>query len=196
MRGGIKSAWPNVWSDIWVRLYETKGTPVELFAELYAALIPKPRLPASPPEPTAFDAEGNVSDPLEIELLAEFQLATDAYNQDRLAYEKALTAVPDDARRWLRDGRQTALQSEADAVSALEKTFAKNDDIGGNALTNRYVNLVQAFIEKHNLCYDLRRPFSLHPTISAVFTQLVSQLKQADLLAVEHFDELEAVVRG
>jgi tetratricopeptide (TPR) repeat protein len=179
MRGDLKSAWPYVWSDIWVRLYETKGAPVELFAELYAALVPKPRLPVAPPEPTAFDADGKMNDPIEIELLAEFQRAMEAYNQDRLAYEKALTAEPDDARRWLRDGLQGALISEADAVSALEKAFAKIDDIGGDALSNRYVNLVQSFIEKYNLRYDLRRPFSLHPTISGVFTQLVSQLKQA-----------------
>ena len=179
MRGDLKSAWPYVWSDIWVRLYETKGTPVELFAELYATLMPKPRSPSAPQEPTAFDAEGNMTDPVEIALLAEFKLAMAAYDQDRLAYEKALTAEPDDARRWLRDGLQAALQSEADAVSALEKAFAKIDDIGGDALSNRYVNLVQAFIEKYNLRYDLRRPFSLHPTISGVFTQLVSQLKQA-----------------
>lgn len=179
MRGDLKSAWPYVWSDIWVRLYETKGTPVELFAELYAALMPKPRPPNAPPEPTAFDAEGNMIDPVEIAMLAEFKLAMAAYDQDRLAYEKALTAEPDDARRWLRDGLQSALQSEADAVSALEKAFAKIDDIGGDALSNRYVNLVQAFIEKYNLRYDLRRPFSLHPTISGVFTQLVCQLKLA-----------------
>ena len=179
MRGDLKSAWPYVWSDIWVRLYETKGTPVELFSELYAVLMPKPRPPAAPTEPTAFDADGKMNDPVEIELLAEFKIAMAAYNQDRLTYEEALTAEPDDARQWLRDGLQTALQSEADAVSALEKAFAKIDDIGGDALSNRYVNLVQAFIEKYNLRYDLRRPFSLHPTISGVFTQLVSQLKQA-----------------
>lgn len=179
MRGDLKSAWPYVWSDIWVRLYETKGTPVELFAELYAVLMPKPRPPITPPEPTAFDAEGNMVDQLEIELLAEFQLRMETYNQARLTYEKALTAEPDDARQWLRDGLQNALHSEADAVNALEKAFAKIDDIGGDGLSNRYVNLVQAFIEKYNLRYDLRRPFSLHLTISGLFTQLVSQLKQA-----------------
>jgi hypothetical protein len=179
MRGDLKSAWPYVWSDIWVRLYETKGTPVELFSELYAALVPRPRPPVAPPEPTAFDAGGNMIDPVEIELLAEFKIAMEAYNQDRLTYEKALTAEPDEARQWLRDGLQNALQSEVDAVSALEKAFGTIDDIGGDALSNRYVNLVQAFIEKYNLRYDLRRPFSLHPTISGVFTQLVSQLKQA-----------------
>lgn len=179
MRGDLKSAWPYVWNDIWVRLYETRGAPVELFSELYAALMPRPRMPVAPPEPTAFDPDGNMFDPDEIAAAAEYQAAMENYNNERLAYEQALTAEPEDVRRWLREGLHTTLQTEADAVSALEKAFSKIDDIGGDALSNRYVNLVEAFIEKYNLRYDLRRPFSLHPTISGVFTQLISQLKTA-----------------
>lgn len=179
MRGDLKSVWPYVWNDIWVRLYETKGTPVELFSELYAALIPRPRLPAAPPEPTLFDAEGKMADPDEIAAAAAYQQALEAYNQERVQYEKALTAEPEDVRRWLREGLQATLVTEAEAVKALEKAFARIDDIGGDELSNRYVNLVEAFIEKYNLRYDLRRPFSLHPTISGVFTQLITQFKAA-----------------
>lgn len=179
MRGDLRSAWPYVWSDIWVRLYESKGAPVELFSELYAALMPKPRPPAQPPEPTAFDANGNMIDPDEIAAAAEYQQALDVHNEARLAYEQALTAEPEDVRRWLREGLPATLQTEFHAVSALEMAFIAIDDIGGDALSNRYVNLVEAFIEKYNLRYDLRRPFSLHPTISGVFAQLVSQLRVA-----------------
>ena len=179
MRGDLKSAWSYVWSDIWVRLYETRGAPVELFSELYATLMPRPRMPIAPPEPTVFDGDGNMSDPDEIAAAAEYRATMENYNKERLVYEQALTAEPEDVRRWLREGLQATLQTEADAVSALEKAFTKIDDIGGDALSNRYVNLVEAFIEKYNLRYDLRRPFSLHPTISGVFTQLISQLKTA-----------------
>lgn len=179
MGGDLKSAWPYVWSDIWVRLYETKGAPVELFSELYAALMPRPRLPSPAPEPTVFDADGSMTDPDEIAAVAAFQAAMESYNNERLVYEQALTAKPDDVRRWLREGLQATLNNEADAVSALERAFARIDDIGGDTLSNRYVNLVESFIEKYNLRYDLRRPFSLHPTISGMFTQLVSQLKTA-----------------
>lgn len=177
MRGDLKTAWPYVWSDIWVRLYETKGTPIELFSELYAALIPRPRRPAAPPEPTVFDADGKMADIAEIAAAEEYKHALESYNRERLAYEKALTAEPEDVRRWLREGLQVTLKTEADAVKALEKAFERIDDIGGDTLSNRYVNLVEAFIEKYNLRYDLRRPFSLHPTISGVFTQLISQLR-------------------
>jgi hypothetical protein len=181
MRGDLKSAWPYVWSDIWVRLYETKGTPVELFSELYAALMPRPRPPAAPPEPTVFDADGKMADTNEMAAAASFQEAMEAYNRERLSYEQALTAEPEKARTWLREGLQTTLRTEAHAVAALEKAFTKINDIGGDALSNRYVNLVESFIEKYNLRYDLRRPFSLHPTISGVFTQLICQLKGATL---------------
>jgi hypothetical protein len=179
MRGDLQSAWPYVWNDIWVRLYETKGTPVELFSELYAALVPRPRLPAAPPEPTVFDAEGNMTDPVEMAAAEAYRVAMEAYNNERLAYEKALTAEPESARAWLREGLQTTLRTEVDAVNALEKAFVKLNDIGGDALSNRFVNLLEAFIEKYNLRYDLRRPCSLHPTISGVFTQLICQLKDA-----------------
>ena len=88
MRGDLKSAWPYVWNDIWVRLYETRGAPVELFSELYAALMPRPRMPTAPPEPTAFDPDGNMSDPDEIAAAAEYQAAMENYNNERLAYEQ------------------------------------------------------------------------------------------------------------
>jgi hypothetical protein len=179
MRGDLKSAWPYVWGDIWVRLYETKGTPVELFSELYAALMPKPRPPAAPPEPTEFDADGNMTDPDEIAAAARFREVMEVYNKERLAYELALTAEPESVRAWLREGLQSTLRTEANAVAALEKAFVKFNDIGGDALSNRYVNLVEEFIEKYNLRYDLRRPFSLHPTISGIFTQLIWQLRGA-----------------
>jgi hypothetical protein len=179
MKGDLLSAWPYVWTDVWVRLYETKGTPVELFSELYAALIPKPRLPSVPPEPTVFDDQGSMIDPNEIAADAEYKLAMEAYNVLRLAYEKALTATPDAARVWLRDALHSTLATENEAVSALEKAFQRIEDIGGDSVSNRYVGLVEAFIVKYNIRYDLRRPFSLHPNLSGVFSQLLWQLKSA-----------------
>jgi len=179
MRGDLKSAWPFVWADIWVRLYETKGTPIELFSELYAALMPKPRAPVAPPEPTVFDAQGNMIDPMEIAAGENFKVALALYNAARLDYEQALTAEPEAVRRWLREGLHATLLTEQDAVRALEKAFVTIDDIGGDPLSNRYVNLVDTFLEKYNLRYDLRRPFSLHPSLSGVFTQLIRQLKVA-----------------
>lgn len=181
MRGDLKSAWPYVWGDVWVRLYETKDVPVELFSELYAALIPKPKAPTAPSAPTIFDANGKMVDPTEIAADAAYKKSLEDYNVLRLDYEKALTAKPEEVRTWFREQLHATLTTEADAIRALEKAFVVIEDIGGDALSNRYVNLVQAFIEKYNLRYDLRRPFSLHPTISGVFTQLICQLQNITL---------------
>ncbi|NKE48632.1 hypothetical protein HB662_27950 [Roseomonas frigidaquae] len=128
-----------------------------------------------------FDANGNMVDPDEIAADAAYQEALERYNNERLVYERALTSGPEQARTWLREDLPVTLQSEADAVRALEKAFVTIDDIGGDSLSNRYVNLVEAFIQRYNLRYDLRRPFSLHPTISGIFTELATQLKHATL---------------
>jgi len=195
MRGDLKSAWPYVWSDIWVRLYETKGRPVELFSELYAALMPKPRPPAAPPEPDEFDADGNAINPEYLAAQAAYEAALETYRQEKIAYSEALTADPEDARVWLREGLHSTLATESDAVRALEKAFQCIDDIGGDDLSNRYVNLVQAFLKKYSIRYDLRRPFSLHPNLPGIFASVWSEVRSlcltdADLeKSIQEFDD-------
>jgi hypothetical protein len=46
-------------------------------------------------------------------------------------------------------------------------------------LCNRYFLLVGAFIEKFSLRNDLRRPFTIHPTLSGVFARLIRELRLA-----------------
>lgn len=184
MRGDLKSAWPYVWSDIWVRLYEMKGTPVELFSELYAALMPRPRPPAAPPEPVEFDAAGNATDPGYLEARAAYDAASEAYRQAKIAYDEALTAGPEEARVWLRERLHATLTTEATAVRALEKAFQCIDDIGGDDLSNRYVNLVEGFLKKYSIRYDLRRPFSLHPSLPGIFASVWSEVRSLCLADV------------
>jgi hypothetical protein len=177
MRGDLKSAWPYVWSDIWVRLYETKGAPVELFSELYGALIPKPRPPAAPAEPMEFDENGVATDPVYLEALSNYKTALETYRLEKIAYSEALTAEPEQARVWLREGLPLTLMTEADAVRALEKAFHCIDDIGGDDLSNRYVNLVEGFLKKYSIRYDLRRPFSLHPNLPGIFSAIWAEVR-------------------
>ena len=61
----------------------------------------------------------------------------------------------------------------------LERTHAVVADLGGDQLSNRYYLLVGLFIEKFSLRYDLRRPFTIHPTLSGVFAGLIRELKLA-----------------
>ena len=48
---------------------------------------------------------------------------------------------------------------------------------GDDALTNRYFNLLTAFIDKFSLRYDLRRPYILCPTLPGVFATLIRDLR-------------------
>src|SRR4030095_1931436 len=62
-------------------------------------------------------------------------------------------------------------------VPFLEGAPTVLNDLAGDALSNRYFNLLAAFIEKFSLRYDLRRPCVLCPTLSGVFTSLVRDLR-------------------
>lgn len=195
MRGDLKSAWSYVWSDIWVRLYETRGAPVELFSELYGALMPKPRPPAAPAEPTEFDENGVATDPAYLEALAGYENALETYRLEKIAYSEALTAEPEQARVWLREGLPLTLATESDAVRALEKAFQCIDDIGGDDLSNRYVTLVEGFLKKYSIRYDLRRPFSLHPNLPGIFSAIWAEVRALCLTdaqlesSIQEFDD-------
>jgi hypothetical protein len=69
---------------------------------------------------------------------------------------------------------------------------------GDDTLTNRYFNLLTAFIEKFSLRYDLRRPCILCPTLPGVFASLVRDLRSVTS-ADPHLDtlmkEFESAVR-
>ncbi|WP_233999305.1 hypothetical protein, partial [Erythrobacter sp. HI0063] len=61
-----------------------------------------------------------------------------------------------------------------------------------------YFNLVEAFIDKYSLRYDLRRPFSMHPTLPGIFARVVRNLKaaaQTDPHLATAFHEFEDALR-
>lgn len=69
------------------------------------------------------------------------------------------------------------LTGERDLVAFLEKAHDVFDDFAGDALSNRYFNLLTGFISKFSLRYDLRRPCQLCPTLPGVFAGLVRELR-------------------
>lgn len=69
------------------------------------------------------------------------------------------------------------LAGERALVEFLESAHEALDDLGGDELSNRYFNLLEAFITKFNLRYDLRRPCILCPTLPGVFASLVRDLR-------------------
>lgn len=62
-------------------------------------------------------------------------------------------------------------------VAFLEAAHSALDELAGDGLSNRYFNLLTAFIDKFSLRYDLRRPCTLCPTLPGVFASLVRDLR-------------------
>jgi len=84
------------------------------------------------------------------------------------------------------------LIGEREVVGFLEaaySTLGEFENSGDDELTNRYFNLLETFIEKFSLRYDLRRPCILCPTLPGVFASLVRDLR-ALTAADPHLDTL------
>lgn len=69
------------------------------------------------------------------------------------------------------------LVSERALVRFFEKTFEVLDELGGYPLSNPYYNLLESFIEKFSIRYDLQRPCTLAPTLSGMFASLLRDLR-------------------
>lgn len=107
----------------------------------------------------------------------------------------AIVDDPDQARIAFRNTKPAALKGELAAVEFLERAHGVIADFGIEALTNKYFLLVRDFLDKYSLRYDLRRPFSLHPTLPGVFAKMMKMLKtqanaDADLhRSLNYFEE-------
>jgi hypothetical protein len=62
-------------------------------------------------------------------------------------------------------------------VDFLEAAHTALEDLAGDELSNRYFNLLAAFIDKFSLRYNLRRPCTLCPTLPGLFASLVRDLR-------------------
>lgn len=69
------------------------------------------------------------------------------------------------------------LAGERSVVTFLEAVQPTLEDLGGDELSNRYFNLLAAFIDKFSLRYDPRRPCMLCPTLPGVFASLVRDVR-------------------
>lgn len=106
----------------------------------------------------------------------------------------ALASILDDpaqARAAFRSTKASALRGELAVIEFLERAYKPINEMGGDPLSNRYFLLIERFIETYSLRYDLRRPFSLHPTLPGVFARLIRELR----LAVAHDPALLALLR-
>ena len=90
-----------------------------------------------------------------------------------------IVAEPDQARMAFRKTKTTAFRGEVAILEFFERAHEVVVDLGGDPLANRYFRLTEVFLDKYSLRYDLRRPFSLNPTLPGVFARLIRELKEA-----------------
>jgi hypothetical protein len=84
---------------------------------------------------------------------------------------------PLQSREAFEKTRSEDLAGERALVAFFEAAHDALEELGGDGLTNRYFNLLAAFIEKFSLRYDLRRPCVLCPTLTGVFASLTRDLR-------------------
>lgn len=168
----------------------------DLWGDLFREAIPAPIQPEAPVY-TAFDDDGNIF------LVGDIQ-ARDAYDAASAIYQDRLEAYSDASNRadlawqYIVTFFEDPATTENQIVKALEDAFSAIEDFGGGNLANAYYLIVENFLEKFSLRYDLRRPFSLHPTLPGMFARLIRDLKQvtsqdAALSALMH--DFEEAVR-
>lgn len=116
---------------------------------------------------------------------APADLFSELYRELSLAFisaplPEALAEVSSDTgrgRATFRQVKSKELRGERALVEFFERAQFVTIDLGGDPLANRYFLLVETFLTKFSLRYDLRRPFTLHPTLPGVFARLIGDLK-------------------
>ncbi len=109
-----------------------------------------------------------------------------------------ITDNPDQAQRQFRKTTASDLRNERALIAFLEGVHEVLTDLGGDALSNTYFNLLEAFLDRFSLRYELRRPCSLCPTLPGIFARLISDLRSrtnADAHLSALLSDFEASVR-
>lgn len=146
MRGEFIGVWSETWREIWLRLIE---------------------LPPS-------NEDNVVPEDIFCELYRE--LAKALKSPPSVEEVADIVDNPVQSREVFERTTTDKLAGERALVAFFEAAHEALEELGGDELTNRYFNLLAAFIEKFNLRYDLRRPCVLCPTLPGVFASLVRDL--------------------
>jgi hypothetical protein len=152
MRGEFIGVWSESWREIWSKLARHTKAPDDLFIELYRELN---TVLIIPPNQTSSE-----------KVLAETRFVE-------------IVSDPALARRAFMKKKSSDLRGERFLVEFFESAYQVIENLGGDLLANRYFNLVNAFINKYSLRYDLRRPCFLHPTLPGIFANLMRDIKTA-----------------
>lgn len=147
MRGEFIGVWSETWREIWLPLIEQ---PLDDGEELA-------------PDDTFCELYRTLAPamakPLSVEALA------------------SIIGNPVLSREAFKASSANDFAGEPSLVGFFEAAHDALEELGGDALTNRYFILLSSFIDKFSLRYDLRRPCLLCPTLPGVFASLVRDLR-------------------
>lgn len=160
MLGELGQVWSSTWVEIWVPLLQHPEFGDDLARDLFREHAPEPKTT----KPAAELTEG--------ELLA-LNAAISVHEERAASAEKARAALK---RIWFRRP-----VDETVAVAFLEKSYSIFDEYGDANFSNDYFNRVDSFLKRYSLRYDLRRPLTLHPTLSGIFASLIKELRSMSL---------------
>lgn len=193
MRGEFSGVKTEIIKDVFETLLtemsDAEFLDEDLWAVLFREAIPEPLAPVAPTY-TSFDDDG------QIHLEGDLQ-ARDAYEADSAIFQDRLEAYNDASNRadltwqYIVKFFEDHDTTERQIVKALEDAFEAIEDYGGGNLANTFYLIVEGFLNKFSLRYDLRRPFSLHPTLPGIFTSLVTDLKRIALLDANLSERLQ-----
>ncbi len=153
MRGEFIGVWSETWREIWLPLIDlpldenNDSVPEDLFCELFRALAGEPRKPGALRVTPSVESVADILDD------------------------------PAQSRQTFEATTVSELAGERELVGFFEAAHDALEELGGDALANRYFNLLASFIDKFSLRYDLRRPCILCPTLPGIFTSLVRDLR-------------------
>jgi hypothetical protein len=171
MRGEFIGVWQETWREIWQPLIEQRlGDNDEgLPEDIFCELYR--------------ELANALKTPPSVEALADI---IDNPVQSRKAFARA---------------RAEDFAGERALIGVFESvhgTLEEFENPGDDVLTNRYFNLLAAFIEKFSLRYDLRRPCIVCPTLPGLVTSLVQHMRstsQADTHLAKLNHEFEEALR-
>jgi len=176
MRGGLVDVWPETWRDIWSPLGAMAEVADDFFAEIYGELTEPPRLPNAPVfAAEAYDAEGKVTGAENVALKEEYDRLLSQYQYNQATYNEAISGV--NSGKALQEFLLVNVLSEAEAIELLASINDAIESMDNPKLREGYHELVRLFLEKFNLRYELRSPFTLHPTPTGVYATLVESIE-------------------
>jgi hypothetical protein len=160
MLGELGQVWPSAWVEIWVPLLQHPEFGDDLARDLYREHVREPK----PARPAADLSEGEL-----LALNAEIRV----YEERAASAEKARATLK---RTWFK-----RVVGEGAAIAFLEKSYSIFEEYGDGNFSNDYFNRVDRFLKRYSLRYDLRRPLTLHPTLSGIFASLMKELRSISL---------------